>query len=692
MKKAMNEVRSSPGGLFQPLVGAERNLRSVTVKALLLGVILSVVLASANAYIGLLVGMTVSASIPAAAVSMGLFRLFRRSNILENNLVQTAASAGESLVAGVIFTVPALVMAGIWEGYNYGPMVAIALLGGILGVVFTVPLRRALIVEASLLFPEGLATAEVLKTGGVETPAPTNTEDPEKAQAQEAEAKRGLRMLLEGAGLGAFLKVSESFLGWLAAEVAVAKGLLGGRWLLMADATMSPALLGVGYIVGLNIAALVFLGGILGTLIGVPLNWIENREAVLLAAGLAADTPLSAITATDWEAIAGASWSQTRRMGVGAMLVGGFWSLLMLLKPMSRGLKASFAAYQSLRAGGPPPLRTERDTPLPLLGWILAAAIPLIFLTFSWALGGIGERPLLAVLLTVLMLFFGFIFASVAGYLAGLVGSSNNPISGVTLATVVVTSVLFLGILGNDPNVGIVGPMVVLFLAALVCCAAAIAGDNMQDLKCGYILGATPWKQQLFQFLGVGAAALAIPLVLAVLDAGHGIGRPIEEGGSFLNAPQATLMRDISTGIFNQTLEWEYLIAGALLAVVCIVLDVIQERRGGSFRFPVLAVAVGIYLPLGLGFFIFVGGVMAAIVRSKAKREGEDPRRRQAQAGLILASGLITGEALMGVLVAIAAVTLPFSLPLMSLPGAGTLAFIAMGVVMVWLYRRTRGA
>ncbi|WP_341502128.1 oligopeptide transporter, OPT family [Gallaecimonas sp. GXIMD4217] len=660
-----------------PLVPPQTRLAEITTKALLLGALLSMVLAAANAYIGLLVGLTVSASIPAAALSMGVLRLFRRSTILENNMVQTAASAGESLVAGIIFTLPALVMMKAWSGYDYGPMVAIAILGGVLGVAFTIPLRRALIVEAALAFPEGVATAEVLKTGGVQT----DKDHPEYQPS--AEARRGFWTLLQAAALGGLIKLGESGLGLLAGGLATTQAWLGGRWLLMANITLSPALLGVGYIVGLNIAVLVFLGGVIGTLIGVPLNWYLNGEALLASTGIQAGS-LAELGPADWQALAGASWQQCRRIGVGAMMVGGLWSLLSLARPLYQGIRASIQAYRHIRANGRDGLvRTEFDTPIPyVLLLTLASILPLYFI-FLYALQGHEGGSTIAAVMTVLMLVFGFVFASVAGYMAGLVGSSNNPISGVTIATVIVSALILLQLMGNEGPAARIGPIAVMYLAGMICSAAAIAGDNMQDLKCGHLVGATPWRQQLFQVVGVVAAALVIPWVLDVLDNGYGIGRPspLNPEATPLSAPQASLMRDLASGVFGNGIEWGYIYIGFALAVALIVLDEWQRRRGSSFRFPVLAVAVGVYLPMGLSVPIFVGGLLAHALRNRTQGNGK---------GLLLASGLITGEALMGVLVAVAAVTLPGQLPwLDGLALAPWLGAAALLGCIYYLYRRS---
>jgi putative OPT family oligopeptide transporter len=672
----------NPSTEFKPLVGPDRRLAEITIKGLLLGIFLSMLLAAANAYIGLLVGLTVSASIPAAAVSMGVLRMFKNSNILENNMVQTSASAGESLVAGMIFTVPALVMMGAWNGYNYWPLVSIAIVGGILGVAFTIPLRRALIVEARLMFPEGVATAEVLKTGGIDSS--------ERADDDSgADSQKGFKLLLQATAIGALFKLLESGFGVLSGGVATIKSWFGGFWLFSGNITLSPALLGVGYIVGLNIAVLVFLGGAIGTLIGVPLNWLLNGDALMVTVGIPVDTPWSNFSSDQWTTLANEAWSNNRRIGVGAMIIGGIWSLICLTKPLVNGIKASLNAYKATRMGGKQLSRTELDTPINYVAMIvLAATIPLFFIFYS-ALDAYPDKLMISLIMTVLMLVFGFIFSSVAGYMAGLVGSSNNPISGVTIATVITSALILVQLMGKDGLAATLGPIAVIYLAGLICSAAAIAGDNMQDLKCGHIVGSTPWKQQVYQVVGVVSAALVIPLVLQVLDAGYGIGRPslLNPDATPLSAPQAGLMKDLATGIFGAGIEWNFIFIGFGLAAVLIVLDKIQEKRGSSFRFPVLAVAVGVYLPLGLSVPIFIGGLMAHTVKKKSKKVAPKVAQKRENTGLLLASGLITGEALMGVLIAVIAA---FVMPLPGTMAIGGVAgLIAMAGVMVYLYRQT---
>ncbi|WP_111978449.1 OPT family oligopeptide transporter [Algibacillus agarilyticus] len=667
--------------LHPPLIGPEQTLAEITIKSITLAIILAMLLAAANAYIGLLVGLTISASIPAAALSMGILRLFKNSNVLENNLVQTSASAGESLVAGIIFTIPALVMMQAWQGYDYWPLVQIAIVGGILGVVFTIPLRRALIIDAKLTFPEGVATSEVLKTG--------TALEQSLSDNQTRLQSNGLRHLLQASGIGALFKLAESGFGMLSGWIANIQT-VASQFILSTNLAISPALIGVGYIVGFNVAILVFVGGIIGTLVGVPLNWWLNADNLLQLNSLESTLTLADLNHSQLEAIANTAWDQNRRIGVGAMIVGGIWSLICLIKPLAAGIKASINAYKaSLNKSNHQPLRTEYDTPINYVLIVsLLSLVPLFFI-FESVLHQHPQALWLSGLMTVFMFILGFLFSSVAGYMAGLVGSSNNPISGVTIATVIISALILLQLIGNDGIAGQLGPIVVIYLAALICSSAAIAGDNMQDLKCGHILGATPWRQQLFQIIGVVSAALVIPIILQILDTGYGIGRPAQTGSTqFLSAPQASLMKELATGIFGAGINWLFIYIGMGLAAFLIIIDQLLRIKDSSFRIPILAVAVGIYLPVGLSIPIFIGGVIAALIHYKSKSAASDKQQAIKNTGLLLASGLITGEALMGVVIAIAAaffMELPAVVPYGNITG-----LTAFTLVIIYMYKRIR--
>jgi len=620
----------------------------LTGQALALGVVLSVVLGGANAYLGLFAGLTVSASIPAAVVSMGILRALRRGTILENNIVQTAASAGESLAAGAIFTFPALILVGYWQTFDYGWVTWIAGLGGLLGVLFTVPLRRALVVEQALAFPEGTATAAVLRAGHGE--------------------EKGVRFLFGGALAGAAVKLGETGLRLWTGTAETAAYL--GKGLIYFGANLSPALISVGYIVGLNVAVLVFAGGAFAWLIAIPLY---------LAAHASADPGLAAMLARDAPAAdtAGFIWStRIRYLGVGAMLVGGVWALIKI--------GPSLAGAVRKRPGTAAAPNGHNDIPMP---WIFAgvacAALPVAWI-YRQVVGSYG----VAIPLTVLMLVAGFLFSAVAGYMAGIVGSSNNPISGVTIATLLVAALLLLVTLGADSDRG---PAAAVMVAAVVCCAAAIGGDNLQDLKAGHLLGATPWKQQVVQMVGTVSAALVMAPILNLLLQAYGIGTPTETHPSPLAAPQAMLMASVARGVFGGALPWDMIGIGAVLAVGVIVLDIHLRRRGSPWRAPVLAIAVGVYLPLELSVPILAGGVIAWRINRRLAAGGPQVAigPGQGRTALLLAAGLITGEALLGIGIAIPIVVsgnrevLAIAAPeLGGAPGA-----VAVTLIALWLLR-----
>ena len=604
-----------------PYIPASTDLPEITIKAVILGVLLSISLAGANAYLGLFAGITVSASIPAAVISMAILRLFKESNILENNIVQTAASAGESLAAGVIFTIPAMIILDAWTEFNYLQTTLIAALGGTMGVLFTIPLRRALIVDTPLRFPEGVATAEVLKVGDT--------------------GGAGIKYIVWASLIGAAFKFGDTGLKLWGGVFEKAR-YVGGS-IVYFGTNLSPALVGVGYIVGLNIAILIFLGG--------AMNWLVAIPIVAVMQGIPAG-------ATDAVDAASQLWStQTRYLGVGAMVVGGFWALISVRKSLAHGISAGLEAYRRMKEGRAASERTERDTPMQWVGIALVASVvPLLMLFVSFT-NNVGVSALMVAVMVVA----GFLFSAVAAYMAGLVGSSNNPISGVTIATILTSSLLLVALLGTQ---SLIGPAAAILIGATVACAAAIAGDNMQDLKAGRLVGATPYKQQVMQFVGVIAAALVMAPVLTLLLKAYGIGIPTAAHPNPLAAPQATLMAAVAGGVFRGGLPWGMIVVGMLIGVAVIVLDEVLKANESSFRTPVLAVAVGIYLPYELSVAIFIGGLIAWAVKrhqtnaAKAAPADQQARLKEAAAtgdryGLLFAAGAITGEALVGILLAI---------------------------------------
>ena len=588
-----------------------KRLPEITPKAIFLGILLSMILAAANAYLGLFAGMTVSASIPAAVISMAILKQFKNSNILENNIVQTAASAGESLAAGVIFTLPALVLMGYWsDGFDYLEVAKISAIGGVIGVLFTVPLRRALILKAKLKYPEGVATAAILEAG-MKTKSNGSDDD-----------SNNINIIAFSSILGGTLKLLEQGFGMWKATIqgatvltATRAGNAVGASIFSISTSISPSLISVGYIVGRNIGILVVSGGLFSWLVAIPIY-----SAIYGFKGEA--TPAAAEI---WN-------SQIRYLGIGAMVVGGVWSLVELFKPMIQGIKASIDALKISNNTNNVSIE-EQDFPINYVGYSLLVLLIPVFLLYLDILNDVN----ISILLTLVMMVFGFLFSSVAAYMAGIVGSSNNPISGVTIATILFSSFLLL-LLGKD---SIAGASAAIMIGAVVCCAAAIGGDNLQDLKTGHILGATPWKQQVMQIIGTLSSALVLGLVLDILHTAYIIGSPT------LSAPQATLMKSVAEGVFSGDLPWLMVGLGCIIGLIIISIDLRQKKNRSNFRVPILAVAVGIYLPIELTIPIFIGGMISHL--SKISNANETSKRR----GLLIASGLITGEALIGIGVAL---------------------------------------
>jgi putative OPT family oligopeptide transporter len=627
----------------------------LTTRAVALAIVLAMILAAANTYLGLFAGMTIASAIPAAVVSMAVLRVLGGGTILENNIVQTGASAGSSIASGVIFTIPALVILGHWADFRYLWVLAIAGLGGILGVFFSVPLRRALIVDQGLAFPEGKAAAEVLKTG--ENPA------------------QGVRILGLAALGGGFAKLAAASGLRLFPDVASVSGWLGGRWLGYYGTNLSPALLGVGYIVGLNVGILVLIGGMVSWNLAIPIYaafFLDGNPelAARVAAGSAEDAAF-------------AIWSaQIRYLGVGAMLVGGVWALISIRESLLSGIRSGLAAA---RAGADRVVaHTERDLPMKaiLIGTLLFT-LPLFALYQT-----IVQNVFVSLPMTLIMIVAGFLFVSVSAYMAGLVGSSNNPVSGITICTILFASLVLMLLMGKGATLG---PVAAIMIGAVVCCAACIGGDNLQDLKCGYIVGATPWKQQVMLAIGAASSALVMAPVLNLLLKAYGIGVPTADHPSPLIAPQATLMASVAKGMFGGYMPWGMISIGAAIGAAVIAWDLWLKKRGSEFRAPVLAVAVGIYLPLELAVPIFLGGLLAWLVENKLGVHGETPEAERAKRnGMLFAAGLITGEALMGIFIAIPIVTSGRA-DVIALPGGlqfgGWLGLVVVGWLALMLYR-----
>lgn len=567
--------------------------RELTLRAIVLGIVLAVVLGAANAYLGLFAGMTVCASIPAAVVSMGILRVLGRGSIRENNIVQTAASSGEALAAGAIFTLPALVLMGVWQTFPWLAVTVITVLGGMLGVLFTVPLRRALVARGTLAFPEGVATAHVLRAGHHLT----------AAVAGET------RILMFSALGAALMKFAQQALhAWEGTWERVVRV---GSATTVLGADLSPALLGVGYICGMRVAACVALGGAIAWVCGVPLA-----------------TVLSAARDADVAAVAFAAWrGSVRYLGVGAMIVGGIHALAHVAAPVYAAMRQHPRGVATTAAAD------ERDIPTV---FVLAGSAVLL-IPVAWYAYVVLGGAVRAGVMTAVVVLLGFLFSAVAAYMAGLVGSSNNPISGITLAAMLLTALVLMAVVGRTYGGG---AACAVMIGALVCCGAAIAGDVMQDLKTGQLVGATPWKQQVMELAGVLATAVVISTVLNILHHAYGIGT------AALSAPQATLIKAVAQGVFHGELPWGWMGAGGALALVACGLDEYLRARH-AMRFPVLALAVGMYLPFSLSITIMLGGMIARLTQ----RGGESERVHDP--GVLCASGFITGEALTGIAVAV---------------------------------------
>jgi len=590
----------------------------LTIRAVALSVVLAMILAAANTYLGLFAGLTIATAIPAAVISMAVLRVLGGGTILENNIVQTGASAGSSIAAGVIFTIPALIILGYWQDFRYSWVLAIAGLGGLLGVLFSVPLRRSMIVEDPLPFPEGKAAAEVLKAG--ENPGP------------------GIRILGISAVIGALVKLmAESGLRIIPDNAAGAT--FFGKYLGYMGTGLSPALLGVGYIVGLNIGIVVLSGSVLSYNIAIPLYHMFassfDPEFAVRLAGLSAADAAGLIRG-----------EKVRYLGVGAMLIGGIWTLFSLRKSLLSGVKSGIAAAR--KGSDANVAETERDLPMK---WMLIALV-LFVLPLLLLYQAIVGNWAVSVPMAIIMVVAGFLFVSVSAYLAGLVGSSNNPVSGITIATILFASVVLMLLLGKDSPIGAVAAIMI---GAVVCCAAAVGGDNLQDLKAGYLVGATPWKQQLMLAIGAFSCALVMAPVLNLLAVAYGIGQATPEHPNPLQAPQAVLMASVAKGLFGGHLPWDMIGIGAVIGAAIIAFDEWLKARKAHFRVPVLAAAIGIYLPLELMVPIFLGGVLSHFVERRfgVSAHDEEARDRVHRPGTLFAAGLITGEALMGIAIAI---------------------------------------
>ncbi|MEI7812016.1 MAG: oligopeptide transporter, OPT family [Ignavibacteria bacterium] len=618
---------------FVPFVSPETNMAEFTVRALVIGLIMSVVLGAANAYLGLKAGMTIAATYPAAVIGMAVLKLMKGS-ILEENFARTVGSIGESVAAGAIFTIPAFLISGVWKEFytleHYLEATAIMLVGGIIGILFVTILRRVMVEDADLPFPESVAASEIHKAG--------------------RSGKSGAKFLFYSMGLGALVQVLkqvqafaaswEKFIHFSDKSITFSNGasVKAGGGALLSTPGVSPAYMGVGYIIGPQLAALNFTGGLLAWGLFVPLLlYFLGPE---LSSSLAAAGRDVSSEAT-WIGMANQVWRTiVRPIAIGGMLMSVAYTLFRMRKSLGAGLSRAVGDVKRAASGGTADVRTDKDMNFKwvFIGLGLASvATFFIYLYFS-------QNVVAALVATIVMIIAGFFFAAVSGYLVGLIGSSNNPVSGLTISTLIVAAILMV-VLGVK---GMAGIAAVLGVAAVICVAAAVAGEMLQDLKVGYILGGTPWKMQAGDLFGILLSSVVMFFPLLILHEGDIKSGGAGLGGSTYSAPQASLMAILAKGIVGGDMAWPLIIVGILMAVGLILLKV---------KSPML-VCVGMYLPLETSFAIFIGGlVRGALDKIAAKRKLNAPQiARMENTGVLIASGLIAGEALVGLLFAFFAV------------------------------------
>ncbi|MGB3070415.1 MAG: oligopeptide transporter, OPT family [Ottowia sp.] len=617
--------------------------REFTLRGVLLGALITLAFTAANVYLGLKVGLTFASAIPAAVISMALLYRFKDSNILENNLVQTQASAAGTL-SSVIFVLPALLMLGLWTGFPFWQTALICAAGGTLGVLYTVPLRRVMVVQSNLPYPEGVAAAEVLRVG-------ENQRHRSESGSAGGPQNAGLRDLGWGAGLAALFGFMSSGLRVLGEAVSV--WIPAGNVAFRVAAGFSPALLAAGYLMGMAAGISVLVGLVLCWGIVVP--WLTTHATP--AAGQA----VSELANQLWS-------SKARFLGAGVIGISALWTVGTLARPIIQAIR-----NQPARASDPSATaRDETDKDMPR-SWMLAiglVALAVLFLVvnsfvqqYMPALSD-GARYGLSALCIVFAAVFGFLVAAACGYMAGLVGSSASPISGIGIIATILMALSLLALHAAVPAFadsisGKLGVALVLFMVAIVLAMAAISNDNLQDLKTGYMVGATPWRQQVVLIIGCLVGGAVIPPVLDLLYNAYGFAGALPREGmdpnQALAAPQATLMNQIATGIFSNSLDWSMLGLGIAVGVVVIVLDVML-RRTGRGALPPLAVGLGIYLPPTIGLTLTIGAVLGFFMQRAIKSYGERAGKAWVAAaeerGLLLASGLIVGESLMGLLIA----------------------------------------
>lgn len=620
-----------------PYIATNKKVPELTFRVVVLAILLTLVLAMSNAYLALKLGILTSASIPAAIISMGILRFFKNSSILENNAVQTAASAGEAVAGGIVYTIPALIIIGYWHGFSYLTNFFIAACGGILGVLFSIPLRKILVHDQSLKFPEGRAIAEVLKSSA------------EKVRLREIFIGGGIGAIIELFQVG-FKVIANSWGYWF----VVKRSLFG------IGAGFSATMIGAGYLVGFDMAMSIFLGAIISWLIALPvvshfypffINQYPPEQAATLL----------------WN-------SEMRYVGIGAMLFAGMWTFIKLSKPLAKNISTSLSMYLKKDKMAKRVPRIDRDIPLPfiIVGVTLIAAVLFLLFQFILPLDAVGLdndfAPTMIFGSVIYVLVVGFLFSVITAYFSGMVGVTASPGSSVVISGMLFAAWLLLTIINSilplplSPTQIQASEAITIIIGSVVTGIAAIANDNTQDLKVGQLVGATPWRQQVMLLLGVVISALVIPPVMQLMFNVYGIAGVMPHPGmdisQSLPAPTAALMAAITEAVFRNSLPWLMMFAGGGVILIAIIVNyVIRLERW--FHLSVLGIAIGMYLPLASSFPLFIGGVIALLVQLRMQRLKVDTEeaKSRTQKGTLIACGLVAGSAIMDVLLAI-----PFSI------------------------------
>ncbi|MCL9683910.1 OPT family oligopeptide transporter [Legionella maioricensis] len=620
-----------------PFIAANKNVAELTFRVILLAIILTVLLAMSNAYLALKLGILTSASIPAAIISMGILRFFRNSTILENNAVQTAASAGEAVAGGIVYTIPALIIIGFWDHFDYLTNFFIAACGGILGVLFSIPLRRILVHEQALKFPEGRAIAEVLKSSA---------------------DKVGIKDIFIGGAIGGFIELLQ--IGFKLIASSWSYWFVVKRSLFGLGAGFSATMIGAGYLVGHDMAISIFLGAVISWLIALPI--VSQFYPEFLN-----QYPPEQASSLLWS-------SEMRYLGIGAMLFAGTWTFFKLIKPLSKSISISFRAFISKGKADTDLPRTDKDIPMPfiLMGVGLMAAVLFLFFQFIFPLEQVGldndYSPTVIFCGVLYVLFIGFLFSVITAYFSGMVGVTASPGSSVVISGMLFAAWLLLTVIDHLLPLPLnahqiqAAEAITIIIGSVVTGIAAIANDNTQDLKVGQLVGATPWKQQVMLLLGVVVSSLVIPPVMQLLFNVYGIAGVMPHPGmdisQSLPAPTAALMAAITEAVFRNSLPWTMMLIGSCVILLALFLNYILKLKR-FINLSILGIAIGMYLPLASSFPLFIGGMIALFVQKRLERtkmtEEESVTRKQK--GTLIACGLVAGSAIMDVLLAI-----PFSI------------------------------